>query len=373
MIIKKVGARSILDSRGEKTIEVSVNGCKASAPFGASRGKHEVISYKKSLINDIKIMNNLEVSKLPEIKKFNDLIGVERVVKSKIGGNTLFAFEAAILRALAKSLKKELYEVLGKGRRIPKLLSNTIGGGAHSHVKNNKKPDFQEFLIIGNKKQNIQAYKELKKILKSETRNDEGAMNTTLCNKHTIELISYGDIEFGTDIAASSFYSKGKYNYKNPKRSLTKQQQINFIFELIKDYGLSYVEDPLNEEDFSGFAMLLKKAKKIKGAGSKCLIVGDDLTTTNLKRVQKAIKLKSINGLIVKPNQIGSLIEVKKVCELCKNKGIKIIVSHRSGETNDSFIADLAIAIGAVMIKTSVIGKERLAKVNRLEKIGKKI
>ena len=166
-------------------------------------------------------------------------------------------------------------------------------------------------------------------------------------------------MNIGIDIAASSFYKNNLYRYKKDK--LNKEEQINYINDLIEKYNLLYAEDPLNEKDFSGFSKISKK----------CLVVGDDLTVTHIDRLQKAIKNKSINAMIIKPNQNGSLIEVKKIFEICKKNRIKTILSHRSGETLDSAIADYAFAFGADFIKCGIATPYREIKLKRLIEIEK--
>jgi len=179
-------------------------------------------------------------------------------------------------------------------------------------------------------------------------------------------------IDIGVDMASSGFYKNGKYNYKNPEVDLNKKHQILYIKELINRYKLFYVEDPLDENDFSGFKELLKEINKAKNPSNKnCLIVGDDLTTTNPDRLKKAIRTKSINAIIIKPNQIGSLLKVKEVIDTAKKNKIKTIISHRSGETKDNTIADLAIAWNCDFIKTGIYGKVRKAKLKRVIEIEK--
>jgi enolase len=167
-------------------------------------------------------------------------------------------------------------------------------------------------------------------------------------------------------VAASSFYKRKKYAYENPMLNRTKEEHFSYLSNLIKNYGLFYIEDGFEEEDFESFATLLKKFPDI-------LIVGDDLTATNLKRFEKAIEMKSINAIIVKPNQNGSLISVKNVCALAKKNSIKIVFSHRSGETEESILADLAFGFGADFFKSGITGKEREAKIKRFIKIEKKL
>lgn len=183
--------------------------------------------------------------------------------------------------------------------------------------------------------------------------------------QHTIKK-QFGEwIDVGIDLAASTFYTGKFYNYKNERQRLNKEQQINYVTELAGEYGLSYIEDPLEQEDFYGFSELSKKTNS--------LIVGDDLTVTNLTRLKKATQNKSINALIVKPNQNGSLLKVKEICDFCHKKEIKIIFSHRSGETLDSTIADLSVAWRADFIKTGIFGKEREAKLKRIIEIEKSL
>jgi len=381
MKIKEVKARIMLDSRKEKTIEVSVNNCKTSAPAGKSTGKYENPSYNSRIETDFLFINDLKLD--IEIKKFEDLSKVEEKVNEKIGANTLFALEASILKALAKEKKVELWQLLNsKASKFPRILSNTIGGGAHS---SGIKSDFQEFLIVCDKnpeegkEQNLKSYYEAAEILdnlgKKRGKNDENAWQTSLSNEQTLEVMkdvrenifdeTVVHMDIGLDVAASQFCKNEKYHYLHDKKTLSRQEQIDYVAELANKFNLAYMEDPLDEEDFEGFAELRKK--------TKCMIVGDDLTVTNLERLEKAVRMKAINGMIIKPNQTGSLIEVKKVIDLCKKNNIFTIMSHRSGETLDSTISDLAFAWGCDFIKTPVMGKERVVKVDRLVEIEKSL
>ena len=393
MIIKKLIAKSIKDSRGQRTIQIIIKTgflktFKTSAPSGKSTGKYEKPPYDKTLDEDIQFINHLlELPKINEIlirydknlnlsNAFLILKEIEEIIRHQIGANSLFTFEASLLKAFAMENKKELYSFLGedvKNFKIPITVGNTIGGGLHSRGIKNKKPDFQEFLFISNIKTNNIAYNLTKKILKTKKRNDEGAWETNLSNEQILnrmkeiqkEFRQKGKkIEIGLDIAASSFYKKDKYIYKNSRQVLNNIGQIKYIRKLIKKYGIYYVEDPLNEMDFHGFAKLNKL---------NCFIVGDDLTTTNPSRLKKALGIKSINAIIVKPNQIGSLLDVKQVIDICKKYKIKTIISHRSGETLDDTIADIGVGWGCDFIKTGIYGKVRKAKLNRLIKIEKKL
>jgi enolase len=385
MILKEVRAKAILDSRNEKTIELIIKTkkgkFKTSAPSGKSTGRYEAKPYYKSLEHDIDFINRIPKEKLV-IEKFDDLKKVEKFINGKIGANTLFSLESSLLKAAAKENKKELWNFLNpNAKKIPKAIGNAIGGGVHTKDKENKKPDFQEFLFIADGisfkecvKLNELAYKIAKKELDANKRNDEGAWRTTKTDEEILELTEdvreiikekYNKkINIGLDIASSSFFNN-TYNYKNPFKKLNKKEQIDYIKILIKKSDLFYVEDPLEENDFNGFSELKKK--------TNCLIVGDDLTVTNPIRFKKAIKLKSINAIIVKPNQVGSLLKVKEIIDLAKKHNIKTIISHRSGETLDNTIADLGIAWNCDFIKTGIYGKVRKAKLKRLIKIEKKI
>ncbi len=375
MLIKKISARKIKDSRGEDTIEVSVNGQKASSPSGKSKGKYETPSYHNSLAWNIKAIKKLKIPS--QINSFYDLILVEKLIKEsfnfkdarQFGANALFALESAILKALAKSQKKQLWQIINpKAKKLPIPVGNAIGGGLHSSGEDH--PDFQEFLLIPkgkSPKDNIKVmqstYKSLKKILKSRKINDEGAWETNLDEEIILSILeSYKDkINIGIDIAASSFFKSGFYNYKN--KILTKEQQINYINDLINRYNILYIEDPLQEEDFSGFSQIIKKENH--------LITGDDLTASHIGRLKQAIKNHSINAIIIKPNQNGSLLEIKELFDICKKNNIKTILSHRSGETLDNALADYAFGFGADYIKCGIATKWRQAKLKRLIEIEK--
>lgn len=383
MNIKKIDAEIFRDSRNENTILVLIETSKGTfstiSPTGKSTSKYEVKPYVRKIEKEIEYIKKLNVEKLI-ITKFDDLIKIEKYVK--LGGNSLFALEASLLKALAKEKNLELYEFLGGKKIYIGSVGNAIGGGLHSKGMNNKKPDFQEFHFISKNKnfyENVKinniAYNLLKKMLKSKNRNDEGALETGLGNEEVLDMMKcIKDImikkrfklEIGLDIAASSIFNK-KYFYNNPKMVLNKEQQIEYITSLIGKYNLYYVEDPLEENDFEGFSKLMKKIK------NKCLIVGDDLIATNPDRLKKAIKNKSINAVIVKPNQIGSLIKVKEVVDICKKNKIKTIISHRSGETEDYTIADLGAGFNVDFIKTGIYGKVRESKLNRLVHIENKL
>ncbi|MEK6792875.1 MAG: hypothetical protein AABX96_04485 [Nanoarchaeota archaeon] len=389
MLIKEVKAKIVKDSRGQKTIAVSVNGCaEASSPNGKSTGKYETPSYYKSLKFCVNFLNdwNDEI----EIEKFEDLIYVEKAICKKLklknardfGANSLYAFESAILKALAKEKKKELFEIVNSGNyEMPFPVGNVVGGGMHSSAID-KHPNFQEFLVIPKSPKfsenlNIMnyVYSHVKDNLSSHGVNDEGAWLVSSTDNEVLHALSkiisntrdrsQYPIVLGVDAACSTLFNKGKYNYTNKK--LNQLEQIDFIEEITINYGVGYIEDPLEQHDFKGFAKLNKFFN------NKCLIVGDDLTATQYGRVVGAIRTKSINAMIIKPNQNGSLLELKRIFDLCRKHGIKTVMSHRSGETLDSGLADYAVGFGADYIKCGVATKWREAKLKRLLEIERKI
>lgn len=384
VIIKSVSAKSIFDSRRERTILVSiktdVGEFSASAPNGKSKGRYEQKPYKKELQGDIKTLKQFSgYFSEDEIEKFEDLRRIEDIVDRHIGANTLFALESAVLKALAKEQKKQVWQLIDpNARKFPGLVGNCIGGGKHSE---GKKPDFQEFLLIPKTKSVKEAYdinKEIKKSLEFSLKkkdsgfrgkkNDEDAWQTSLNEKEVLDILKglKVNINIGIDVAASSFYKRKRYLYHNPVLSRNPEEQISYISNLVKNFSLFYVEDPSEEDDFQSFSKLLKKFPD-------ALIVGDDLTVTNPKRLKRAIEMKSINAIIVKPNQNGSLLEVKEICEFAKKHGIRIIFSHRSGETMENILADLAFGFQADFFKCGITGKEREAKIRRLIEIERKL
>jgi enolase len=387
VVIKEVSAKSILDSRKEKTIFVSIKiksgkTFSASSPSGKSTGKYEAKSYKKNLEEDINAIKKFKDYFSEEIlEEFKDLKRVEDILEGHVGANTLFAFESAVLKAIAFEKKKEIWEIINpearKLKKFPRLVGNCIGGGKHS--SSNKKPDFQEFLLIPEStspgkslKTNKDAKEKTQFLIKKKDnkfkyqKNDEDAWMTSLNEKEVLDILSELNIPLGVDVASSSFYSRKKYSYENPVLKRNKEEQFGYVANLIKNYNLTYVEDPFEEEDFESHSKLLKKFPN-------SLIVGDDLVVTNSKRLQKAIEINAINAIIIKPNQCGSLLEVKRVCEMAKENNVKMIFSHRSGETEETILADLAFGFQADFLKCGITGKEREAKIKRLIEIEKSL
>ena len=388
VVIKEVSAKSILDSRKEKTILVSIKTdsrktFSASSPSGKSTGKYEVKPYKKGLEEDISSIKKFKEYFSEEIlEEFDDLKRVEDILEGHVGGNTLFAFESAVLKAIADEKKVQIWELInpeaGKEKKFPRLVGNCIGGGKHSNIKG-RKPDFQEFLLIpeinspGNALNiNKEAKEKVQLSIKKKDnnfkgqKNDEDAWMTSMNEKEVLDVLKETELPLGVDVASSSFYSRGKYHYENPILKRNEEEQSGYLTNLIKNYNLIYVEDPFQEEDFESFAKLLKRFPN-------SMIIGDDLTVTNTKRLKKAIEMKSINAIIVKPNQCGSLMEVRNVCRMAKENNIKMIFSHRSGETPETILADLAFGFQADFFKCGITGKEREAKIKRLIEIEKSL
>lgn len=381
VVVKSVDAKAILDSRKEKTILVTIKTntgtFSASSPTGKSTGKHEKKAYKKDLDTDLKTLKKFEDYFSEEkIEKFEDLRRIEDIVDGHVGANTTFALGSAVLKALAKEQKKDVWQLINpQAKKSPRLVGNCVGGGKHSEDIKGKKPDFQEFLLIPNKRsaneslnKNKEAKNQTKQLLEEADKNfngkknDEDAWITSLNEKEVLDVLKKLKVPLGVDIAASSFCKRKKYNYKNPLLKRTEDEQLFYLSNLIKNFNLFYIEDPFSEEDFESFAKFTKKFPEK-------LIVGDDLTATNSKRLDKAIKMKAINAIIVKPNQCGSLIEVKRVCDLAKKNNIKIVFSHRSGETEETILADLAFGFQADFFKCGITGKEREVKLKRLVEI----
>jgi enolase len=402
MFVKEVVPRYVKNSRGERSVQVEVftyeGRFKASAPSGKSKGKSEVVSYSSKGIERSMKMLRVFCPKLKHmnfiIKKVDDLkqlVGLMRKFEArfgKFGGNVNYAMEAAFLKAAAADNGKELWEFInddvndGLRPKMPMPVGNCIGGGLHSKLLNGKRPDFQEFLLIPKEKTfsravtvNLRAYAYARKLLKANKRNDESAWMTDKTNEEVLEILKTVakkyKLRIGLDVAASSFYDKGYYMYKNKELIRDKVDQSDYMEGLIKKFGIFYVEDGMNEEDFGGFKEVLNASKKIKK--SETLIVGDDLTTTNLKLVRRAVEGKAINAMIVKPNQIGSILEVKKVVEFCKKNDIVMIFSHRSGETMDDSLADYCVGFGGQFIKAGIYGRERLIKLKRVMDIERKL
>lgn len=406
-LIVKINARKVFDSRGNATIEVELltkAGCGvALAPSGASTGLHETVSYPKGGVDEgIKLIKNtieprligVDASETSTVDEFlHELDGTKDF--SKLGGNVCLAISMAAAKAAALSKDIPFYEQLSgeKETSLPHPLGNVLGGGKHA---GKNAPDIQEFLVLPMKAKsfldmasaNIAVHKEVRNLLEKTDKTftggkgDEGAWAPNLNNDKALEIVVKAaevvssqtgvEVSVGLDVASTSFWDtkSKKYIYERSGVSRTRNEQIDFIIELIKKYKLVYVEDPLEEEDFEGFAEITKKTKN-------CLICGDDLFTTNTYRLSQGIKLHAGNAIIIKPNQIGTLSDTLKAVKMAKDAKYIPVASHRSGETCDSYLAHLAVGFKCPIIKLGVVGGERLAKVNELlrieESLGEKV
>tara|TARA_B110000444_G_scaffold256775_1_gene293844 strand:+ start:320 stop:1576 length:1257 start_codon:yes stop_codon:yes gene_type:complete len=402
-IIKVVG-RQVFDSRGNPTVEAEVflnNKTKASAivPSGASTGAFEAYELRdnnknyflgKSVLNAVKNINstinknlkNIDVSKQKKIDQILlDLDGTEN--KKKLGANALLAVSLATSKAEAISKKKELYQHLGKKFLLPKPLMNIINGGAHA----DNSLRIQEFMIRPDSAKNFMdaiekcflVIQNLKKILHSKNLStnvgDEGGFAPLInSNEEALDLIVEAietsklkpsvDISICLDVAANELRNKeGQYSL-NSAEFISVEDSISYYKNLVSQYPIKSIEDPFAENDWNAWSSLTKEI------GKNVQIVGDDLFVTNVDRLKRGIKEKSANSILIKVNQIGTLTETLDVIELAKKNKFSTIISHRSGDTEDTFIADLAVATQSTQIKTGSLARsERVAKYNRLLRI----
>lgn len=400
--IKSIKAKAILDSQKKPTveaeIETSAGKFKASVPSGVSTGKYEAVELRdedgrgvsKAIENISKLVfPAVKEKKFQSQKEFDEfLINLDGTKnKQSLGANAILPISIAFCRAMAKAEKKPLYryiaEISGNNiERMPLPSFNMIEGGKHS----DSGLAFQEFMIVPkaesfkkNLEIGLEIYKNLKNILKEKFRetdiglSKEGAYSVSIKEISTVfDLVleaaekskCKGMIRFAVDAAASSFFSKE--GYKLDSNTITKEMLIDFYKKIIDDYPIVSLEDPFEEEDFLGFPEVIEKM------GEKIVIFGDDLLSSNTERMVQAEEKGTYNGLILKPNQIGTVTETIKAGQLAKSFGWKIMVSNRAGETEDDFIADLAVGVGAQFIKSGApYPKERMAKYNRLSAIEK--
>lgn len=381
-LIRAVKAIKILNSRGEETIKVSISSdnylASFSAPAGKSTGKYEM----SSLAADVAI-SNIKNKIFPLIKEREvDFKAIDKLLienddtlkRRELGANAILGISVALARLQAKIQGKTLSEFLSgffeiKENKKLTLLMNIIEGGVHSFGG----PAFQEYLILI-KEENIKdsvflgakIYREIGKTIKSNTGDEGGYAIDTKDVKEPLKKIweiiekegAVHKIKLGIDVAATQIFDGKNYNIDDKQFSSADLKE--FYLELLATHHISYLEDPFYEDDFNSFADLNKRT-------NNCLVVGDDLTVTNSERLKKAIETKSISGIIIKPNQIGTLSETIKTINTAKENDIEIIISHRSGETNDSFIVDLALAANSWGLKAGApAGGERVAKYNKL-------
>ena len=401
-----IKAREILDSRGNPTIETEVFTEKVSAyasvPSGASTGSKEALELRdgdntrylgKGVLKAIKNVNTTIKDKLIGMdvleqelidKTMIELDGTDN--KSNLGANAILSVSLACLKCAAKENNKELYEYVGNNYSMPYPMMNILNGGAHA----DNKLDFQEFMIIPNVsnineriRQGAEVFHNLKKVLKEKGYNtnvgDEGGFAPNLSsNKEALDYVIDAinkagykpgvDVFIALDVAASEFYNKESNTYRLEDKDLSRDDLLNYYGELINNYPIISIEDPFDENDYDGFKAITAKY------GDKVQIVGDDLFVTNEKLLRIGIEEKLANAILIKFNQIGTVTESLNTIKLAKENGFKTIISHRSGETDDTFIADLSVGLDLKQIKTGSMSRvDRVAKYNRLMKINEYI
>ncbi|MBQ9698582.1 MAG: phosphopyruvate hydratase [Acidaminococcaceae bacterium] len=405
-IITQVYAREILDSRGNPTVEVEVvleDGTlgRAAVPSGASTGVHEAVELRdgdkrryvgKGVIKAVENVNDVIADALIGLDATRQIEIDELLIrlddtpnKAKLGANAILGVSMAVAKAAANYVGLPLYQYLGgtNAHELPVPMMNILNGG--QHADNNV--DIQEFMImpVGAAnfseclRMNVEIYHALKGILKdkglSTGLGDEGGFAPNLeSNAEALDVIMEAiekagykpgkDIVLAMDVAASEFYKDGKYHMLAEGAPKTSTQMINYLAELVEKYPIISIEDGLAEDDWKGWAALTKKL------GDKVQLVGDDLFVTNAQRLQMGIDKKVGNAILIKVNQIGTLTETFRAVELAKRHGYTAIVSHRSGETEDTTMADIAVALNAGQIKSGAPARtDRVAKYNQLLRI----
>lgn len=404
--ITHVTAREILDSRGNPTIEVELlteNGFvgRAAVPSGASTGEFEACELRDGDKGRylgkgvLKAVRNVKEQIAPKILGFDvfDQLALDQLLiqldgtenKTNLGANAILGVSLAAAKAAAAESGLPLYRYLGGSfaRTLPVPLMNIINGGAHA----DNNVDFQEFMVVPKGAPNFreglrwgaEVFHSLRKVLQAKGLNtsvgDEGGFAPNLeSNAAALDVIMTAiekagfkpgqDVALALDVAASSFCKNGAYHLEGEGKTLDTAQMIDFLVQLSNQYPIVSIEDGLDEHDWAGFQELTKKI------GSRVQVVGDDLFVTNPKRLRQGIEKKSANAILVKLNQIGTLSETLEAIDLARSHGLKAIISHRSGETEDTTIADLAVATNAGQIKTGSASRtDRICKYNQLIRI----
>lgn len=407
MKIVNIKGREILDSRGNPTVEVDVileNGIigRAAVPSGASTGVREALELRdkdknrflgKGVLTAVEHVNTVIKDAIVGMDVFNqeeidhkmiDLDNTEN--KSNLGANATLGVSMACLKAASLAKGLPLYQYVGSGRELPVPMMNILNGGAHA----DNALDFQEFMIIPQRptihervRVGAEVFHHLKKVLNEKGYHtgvgDEGGFAPNLgSNKEALDLIMLAikeagyapdvDVKLALDVAASELYENGKYVLKGENKSLTTEELISYYEELVSTYPIISIEDPVDENDWEGFTLITKRL------GDKIQIVGDDLFVTNKKCLQQGIANHAGNAILLKVNQIGTISETIETIDLAKAHGYKTIISHRSGETEDTTIADLAIGLSLGQIKTGSMSRsDRICKYNQLMRIEEEI
>ena len=405
--IKSIYAREILDSRGNPTVEVEVTSDqgdfgRASVPSGASTGIHEAVELRDGdksrylglgVSKAVDNVNNIIAKELIGASiydqraidhKMIEIDGTEN--KGKLGANAILGVSLAVAKCAANSLNMPLYRYIGGSNAhvLPTPMMNIINGGAHA----DNNVDFQEFMIMPVSatsfkeaiRMGAEVFHSLKKVLKSKDLNtavgDEGGFAPDLASNEdaiktileAIEQAGYTpgkDVKLAMDVASSEFYKDGKYTLPGENnKSFTSNELVDFYEELCNKYPIISIEDGLDQDDWEGWDYLTKKL------GSKVQLVGDDFFVTNTKRLQTGIEKGVANSILIKVNQIGTLTETLEAIEMAQKANYTAVVSHRSGETEDTTIADIAVATNAAQIKTGSASRtDRIAKYNQLIRI----
>lgn len=402
MKITNLYAREILDSRGNPTVECELTTenftVRASVPSGASTGTNEALELRdgdsryhgkgvtKAVNNVNTIIKNALIGKELNQKVLDNLLleldGTKN--KTNLGANAILSVSLCIMKAIAKSQSKDIYELFDGPYTMPYPMMNIINGGVHA----TSSLEIQEFMIVPNQstfKERLrcgaEVFQTLKSILKqngfSTSVGDEGGFAPTF--KTIEEALDYimlaikesgyvpgKDVNLALDAAASEFYKDGKYTIN--KKELTKEELINYYIKLTETYPIISIEDAFSEDDIDS----IKKLTEL--IGNKIMLVGDDYFVTNIEYLQKGITEKYNNAILLKANQIGTITEMLETIKLAKNSGFKTIISHRSGETEDTFISQMAVGLNLGYIKTgSLCRGERIAKYNELLRIEEKV
>jgi enolase len=397
--ISSIRGRIVFNSRGSKSIEIDVvtDGKfigRACAPSGASVGKFEAQSFPENKPEEALSMLNANINRFVGLQA-EDPLAVYDALKSidktdnysKIGGSVAYALSIAAVDSAANSLGIPLFKLLKQSKpyKFPFPLGNILGGGAHAGPGT---PDLQEILacpvgaenIVDALEMNFKLHRETRKVIESIDKRfsygkgDEGAWAPNVNNDQALEIIENAvnncgytlgkDMAIGIDFASSSFWNEEKQLYDYARQGIKRDigEQIEFANRLIHDYKLIYAEDPVHEGDFESMAVLNRK-------NPKTLVTGDDMLVTNAGRIREAVRYGACSGAILKVNQAGSLYEALDFAKECNKNNIKIITSHRSGESVDSHISHIAIATSSRMLKSGVLGGERIAKLNELVRL----
>lgn len=401
--IKDIKAREILDSRGNPTVEVDVildSGimARASVPSGASTGSREAIELRdndknryngKGVLKAVDNVNKIIKEKLIGLDSLDQKLIDKTMIeldgtknKSNLGANAILGVSMANLKAASLYKNIPLYKYFNEKVSMPRPMMNILNGGAHA----DNGLDFQEFMIIPEKdtfkerlRVGAEVFHSLKEVLKENNLStgvgDEGGFAPNLkTNKDALDLIIKAiekagytpgkDVFLGLDVAASEFYENGRYILKGENKILTTDELIEYFVDLVNNYPIISIEDPVDENDWEGF----KKITKV--LGDKIQLVGDDLFVTNKEYLQKGINMRAGNAILIKVNQIGTITETIDTINLAKENNYKTIISHRSGETEDTTIADLAVGLNLKQIKTGSLSRtDRVCKYNELLRI----